>query len=484
MQVLREADERNGWPNVMRECRQMEDELSKLPPAILKWLSPRLAKKFAKLICAHGYGYANYSWPWAIEEKLKVFKAVFRSVLTRYVEKLGTRDIPEDFVHDVIEENLDAFPGLLELYLHCRCSGHSRLLAGMADLKNLQIFTYIDHCNDNIIAQLQRHCPHLTELDVTNSMEVTNASVQPLTEVRKLKFLDLYGTQIDDEHYGMILSELPNITNITFRQDEASILRHIAVKILDTITHVEGYIRDIDTVTHKCPNITSITMCSVPRDLSGLTALNVLRSLEIRHLDYVSSNFIAVLQSVGQRLTDLKLVWVCRVDLQDIITLCPSLINLSLMACSFLYLHSDTPLDPQLPHFRNLINLKICYLCEYPHYIRYIRYYVSLKTIDFLHTKCITVEFVTEILNLGTYKQLEVLRVEEYFPEDITPKALDLLIGHCPLLKRIELGGITGPRLEYIFGELKHRILLQNFDLKFKLKDKIVLSGYERYSEF
>jgi hypothetical protein len=485
MQVLIEVDERNGRSNVLRECRQMEDEISKLPPAILKWLSPRLAKKFVKLIRA--YGYENLStlrlYPWALNA-LIVFKAVFRSVLTRYVQKIDTRGLLLHFVQDVIVENLDAVPGLLELHLDCRCSDHLRLLALMPYLENLQVFTHLVHCTDNIIAQLQRHCPHLTELVVTNSRQVTNDSVQPLRKARKLKFLDLNGTQIDDVHYGLLLSELPNITNITFREKDSSNLRHIAVESLDTITHVDGYIPDIDTVTHKFPNITSITMCQFPRYIYGLTALNRLGKVEISQLDYVSSNFNAVLQGVGHRLSDLKLVQISCVDLHDIITLCPSLISLSLIECSFLYLHSDTPLDPQLPHFRNLINLNIRYLPRYPHYIRYIPYYVSLKTIDLIRTRIFTVEFVTVILNLGTYKQLEVLRLAEYLPKDITAKALELLIGHCPLLKRIELVGITGPGLEYVFGELKHRILLQNFDLKFKLKDKTFLSVYERYTGF
>jgi hypothetical protein len=77
--------------------------------------------------------------------------------------------------------------------------------------------------------------------------------------------------------------------------------------------------------------------------------------------------------------------------------------------------------------------------------------------------------FVREILNLGTYKELEVLRVEETARRSITKKALELLIGHCPLLKRIELEGFADASEEHDFEELKHQILLQNFDFKFKL---------------
>jgi hypothetical protein len=75
----------------------------------------------------------------------------------------------------------------------------------------------------------------------------------------------LEGTEIDDECYGMLLSELPNIANITFRQNEASLLRHIAVEILDTIALVSGDLEDIDTVTHKCTNTPNITMCQIAR---------------------------------------------------------------------------------------------------------------------------------------------------------------------------------------------------------------------------
>jgi hypothetical protein len=106
-------------------------------------------------------------------------------------------------------------------------------------LENLQIFTYRTYCTDEIIAQLQQYCPHLTQLDVSYSHKVTNASVQPLREARKLKFLNLGRTRINDEHYGLLLSELPNVANITIWRNEASILGHITVERLDTITHTK-----------------------------------------------------------------------------------------------------------------------------------------------------------------------------------------------------------------------------------------------------
>jgi hypothetical protein len=138
---------------------------------------------------------------------------------------------------------------------------------------------------------------------------------------------------------------VPNIANITFWPNEASNLCHIAMERVDLITHVKGHMHYVDTIPHRCFNTTNITICTITTDLSGLSAFNLLRSLEIHDVCYASSNFKAVLHGVGHSLTDLKLVLCWNVDPQDIIALCPSLANLRLIRFSILYLHTDTPLD-------------------------------------------------------------------------------------------------------------------------------------------
>jgi hypothetical protein len=361
-------------------------------------------------------------------------------------------------------QNLDSVPGLLELYLGEWYCNRSRLLAGIVHLENLQIFKYRTYCTDEIIAQLQQYCPHLTELDVTYSRKVTNASVEPLRAARKLKLLDLFETEIDDEHYGLLLSELPNVANITIWGKETSILRHIAVERLNTITHVTRYIVPETLVRHNrsITNNDSITV-----GVSGLSAFSALRVLKILEQDHTSSEIKTLLQGVGHRLTDLKLFGCWCVDIQDIVTLCPSLTDLSLIRCSFLSSHPQTPLDPQLTHFRNVINLKIGDSYIYPNAFPFIPYYVNVKTLKLMFVGYFD-RFVTEILNLGTYKQLELLRVLQNRFHLITKEALQLLIGHCPLLKRIELVGTESNPEHYDLEELERQISIQNLNLKLK----------------
>jgi hypothetical protein len=73
--------------------------------------------------------------------------------------------------------------------------------------------------------------------------------------------------------------------------------------------------------------------------------------------------------------------------------------------------------------------------------------------------------------------------VQENVTAVINAKVLELLIAHCPLLKRTELVGNTDPGVDYVFGELKRQILLQNVDLKFKLTDAMLHPNYELYTK-
>jgi hypothetical protein len=434
------------FDTVMEECSQMEEEISKVPPGILKLLSPRLADEFAKLVLSHDCNFRLiHHGSLGLRSHYSVCKAMFRSVLTRFIEKFDMSSGETKILSVIMLENLDSVPALLKLRLNPWESHQTVQLEGMKHLKNLKIFTFPSKCTDEIIEQLQLHCPHLTVVDIANSKQVTNASVQYLRKVRKLRFLHLCGTNID-EHYGLLLSESPNIGNITFERSVGSLLRHIAVERLDTITRV----RIVPPAIYR--NV---------RDVSGLTVFNALRALEFRFLNYDSSNIKTVLQGLGHRLSGLTLDSCYEVDLQDITILCPCLVNLTLTGCSLFNLNSGIPFDFQLPHFRNLINLEISYILRNPD-INYIRYYSSLKSIRLSYTGSFTVDLVNEILNLGTYKQLEKLHISE-FSSDV--EALKLLIGHCPLLKRIEFLLFAHLQSD-VLEELKRQVLSQNFDLK------------------
>jgi hypothetical protein len=118
-------------------------------------------------------------------------------------------------------------------------------------LRHLQVFSYQYNCTDEVI-ELGLHCHNLKEIDLWRSSRVTNASVQHLLHLKKLEILELAETQIDNEHYWLLLSELP-IKSIRFSPPHQIILDHVADVKLHKLSHVSGFVQDINLLAEKCP---------------------------------------------------------------------------------------------------------------------------------------------------------------------------------------------------------------------------------------
>jgi hypothetical protein len=456
---------------VLNECRALEKELSTTPTGILKFLSPSLVANFLERIDSYDsfvkYNYRNHR---DSEGHLSVCTAVLLCVLNRSIERFHTHNTSYKFGKSKILQNLDRVPRLLELS-SSSLGGHPKLVAtAIGHVKHLQVFKYPKHCTDGIISQLRLHCPRLTEVDVSGSFEVTNGSAAHIMEMTGIKWLKLEGTRINDKNYGLIISKLPNIANIRLWFNENSVLFETGLEPIDTITHITGTFREMDAVSQMCPNTTNIRFRSFSflmvahiRYLSRLTAFNALRALNILCDFSHDFHWRDFLKGIGHRLQELTIEHCSGVNLQDIVTLCPSLLNFSLIGWPVF--HLNTPLDPQLPHFRNLINLKVENTSLRPVDFRYIRYYINLETIHLSGVNIFTVEFLMEVICLGTLKKLEVFHVEESSPGALTVEALELLIGHCQLLKRIEgLSHCPNLNRSHIY-DLKSQVLNQNFDL-------------------
>jgi hypothetical protein len=456
---------------VSGECREMEEEISILPPDLLRVLSPRLAAEYVE--CLSGSQLtttSNVEQDWRGAIHWTACKVIFRSVLNRFIQSFDTDTMSNFFGRIIILENLDSVPHLLELDMEGSCTfDRLELLPSMIHhLTNLRTFKCPYYCNDEIILQLRLHCPNLTHVDFACSLAVTNTSAEHLMELKKLKFLDLRVTRIDVKHYGLILSHLPHIGNVCYNVYVHDVLAHITAEKLDSITHIRGSFQNFHALSQKCPNTTNISLCCICTKLTGLTAFSALRVLEIVRLPYDTTEMSAVLLDIGSRLTDLKLREVGEINLHEIVTLCPSLLNLSLTNCSDSHSDHNAPFDCQLLHFRNLLNLEIINYGEYRVCESFIRNYINLKTIYLENVSVFTDELVREIVRLGTLTQLEVLHIEECPLGALTEEGLQLLIRHCPLLKRIE-GLSRAPNLKDCF--IKHlniQMLEQNFDLVFK----------------
>jgi hypothetical protein len=144
--------------------------------------------------------------------------------------------------------------------------------------------------------------------------------------------------------------------------------------------------------------------------------------------------------------------------------LCPSLVNLTLEICIYLELDETLP-DRKLPHFKNLISLKVATVFNRVD-LSFIRYYVNLKTLVLTEINVFTVDFVRDVMALGTLKQLEVLELKEVHSGDLTMEAIHILIEHCPFLKRIKGLRTWSDLNPELIRQLEDEIKYRNFDLE------------------
>jgi hypothetical protein len=400
------------------------------------------------------------------EEHNKLCVLMFRSVLTPCLYEYEPEILSQCFTQDLVVKTLDSVPRLRTLCLTkvSYIDGSAQLATSIHHLGDLQVFNYRIHCTDEVVRQLGLNCPHLTEVSFLDSLGVTNDCVPHLLQLRELKFLNFSGTQIDSKHYGLLLSQLRNIADIRFKNRE-DVLHHIAPETLDTIIHVYDIADDINMQIRKFPKTTNLHVFETEVDLSGVTAWTELRVLQISYADCLTVNMNATLTGIGHKLTELILLSISNLNLQDIITLCKSLKSLVVSMCSILPLNADTPLNPQSSHFRNLKYLRIHRHSDDRTDYSYVRYYVNLEKVDLYRVGIFSVEFMREVLRRGTLANLKTCYIQEPEAESMTFEVLQLLIQHCSHLKLFgftsRIRGLNPDNIQ----ELKREMLVGNFDI-------------------
>jgi hypothetical protein len=92
--------------SVINQCREVEEDISKLKIEVSNLLSPRLAKTFVKLIRPYDSDFFTRH-----PINASVWKAMFRSVLTRFVERFDKTLVTNNNVSAIMVQNLDSVPG-------------------------------------------------------------------------------------------------------------------------------------------------------------------------------------------------------------------------------------------------------------------------------------------------------------------------------------------------------------------------------------
>jgi hypothetical protein len=314
-------------------------------------------------------------------------------------------------------------------------------------LRNLTQLCLNYDCTDKILQTLVRHCPHLVSLDITNSKYITNESIDILTELKKLKIIQLYRTGVTMEGYINILLHLPDLLDIG-RYDELG----KCIQFIDEWHPTYGNFklqhfssnnattRQIQILCEKFPNIDTISLFHdvLRLDLMAVVGINKLSSLKLRSCDFFSDRIRDLLQVKGCNITTLILEHVEQIDMNALIYIsqfCTELETLFICNCNLLQSTSIHYRSFKMPAFMNLKNLTLIGNCTLQHVEYLLGNSHKVKFIHLGTTIPCNDQLFEKVFMKNEFECLEELRI--LHSDELTIKTAYALANNCSNLQKL-----------------------------------------------
>lgn len=397
--------------------------------------------------------------------------------------KLRVLDFEETpkMIRTIFYTNLKNMNGLEYLNLGSLSAGWETMkmeyliLDGLQGMNNLQHLSLNYDCTDKILMTLAEHCPKLVSLDITNSKNIENKSIDILVDLKHLKVLQLYRTSVTMEGYINILLHLPELLDVGRYDQLGRCLEfiddyHPTYKNFKLANFASNFAttKQIQILCECCPNIRAISLFHniLLLDLMTLIGLNNLCRLKLLSCDFFADQIKTVLEVKGCNITHLDLEHVDEIDMNALIYIsqfCPDLKSLTMCNCNLIDSTSISCQRLQVPPFMNLEHLTLIGDC-------------SIKHIEFILCNAFRIKFIhfgTQVpTNDGLFEKI-FLRNELLFLEElrilhsdfVTIKTAYDLVDNCVNLQKLYeldcwLGIIPGD-----LDKLKRYIKEKNYDV-------------------
>lgn len=358
------------------------------------------------------------------------------------------------------------------------------VLDGLGSLKNLQDLSLNYDCTDKILQLLVESCPKLVCLDISNSKYVNNASVEIMVDLKSLRVVQLYRTSVTMEGYINMLLHLPCLLDVGRYDELGRVLEYIddyhptwCNFQLSQFVSLQATSKQIQILSEKCPNVTSISLFHniLLLDLMTLIGVNQLSKLKLLSCDFFADQIRDVLQVKGCNITHLNLEHVDEIDMNALIYIsqfCPDLKTLILCNCNLIESTSLYYRKHEIPPYMNLENLTMVGFCKFQHIefilcnahkIKFVHFGTQIETNDELFDKI----FLRN--NLSCLEEMRILH-SEY----LTAKIAYNFINNCENLKILNEIECWNSVMPYEYDELKDYIKERNFDLDISAKRKFM----------
>lgn len=347
------------------------------------------------------------------------------------------------------------------------------LVDGLQNMNHLMHLSLNYDCTDNVLRTLVKNCPRLQSLDITNSKDIKNSSVDILVDLKHLRHIQLHRTGVSMEGFINILLHLPELRDIGRYDELGRCLEYIddyhptyGNFKLESFVSFQATTKQIQILCDKCPNVNYISLFHnvLLLDLMTVIGLNNLTKLKLLSCDFFADQIRDVLQVKGCNLTTLTLEHVDQVDMNALVYIsqyCPDLRTLVMCNCNFI--QSTSVRRFQLPPFLSLEYLTLVGECTSQH-LEFLLFHAH--RIKFFHfgTQIIsTDELFEKVFLRNELSQLEEIRI--IHSDYLTVKTAFALVNNCVNLKKLfEIESWLNVK-PWEFDELKRYVKEKNFDV-------------------
>jgi hypothetical protein len=225
-----------------------------------------------------------------------------------------------NFIEPLIYDRLHTLKKLKVLRLG-RCHTCDWNVRGINLTENLQEFTFMTNCNDNVLKELAECCKHLKRLNISSSTRITDASIDAMLKFQHLEELKIVGTMISELGVTQLLNGLSenNIARNAVSEKFQPLLRFGCSNITSN---------QLDILVDRFPNLIEVSLSDEfqprkQRDLSPLKQLQYLRVCSFRYMQCFGIQDL--LRVRGCHLVYLDLCVSEPIDMKYVMKNCPSL---------------------------------------------------------------------------------------------------------------------------------------------------------------
>lgn len=250
---------------------------------------------------------------------------------------------------------------------------------GLERMSNLQYLSLNYDCTDNILLKLIESCPRLVALDLSSSKAVTDDSVNLITRMPNLRYVNLHRTSVTMEGYVKLLLALKMLEDVGRFDEIGRCLEYIVDNYLDfnefsLKKFCSRYVttRFLQIISEYCPQMqhVSIFFNMLICDLTALIGIDKLSVLHLLSCDFFSDQVRDVLAVKGCNLTHLHLEHVDQIDMNALMYIsqyCPDLQVFTIYNCELIESTSLYLQKPAIPPFMNLERLTVVAQCDNRH---------------------------------------------------------------------------------------------------------------------